>query len=75
MLQTGSSQPNDTAMEMIGILLANGADLNNRSINGEAPLDILNAYAADILGFNTLKNFFRGLITDIDTRVVFLEHE
>lgn len=71
MLQTMSDQPDDKTMEMIRILLGNGADLNFKNKDGETPLDILNSYSANIEGFNVLKTFFRDIIPDIDTRIEF----
>lgn len=69
MMQDNLVGPDPVTLEMIGILLRNGADLSGRNDAGETPLDLLNIYADSEEGFEHLKDVFRPLIADIDGRV------
>ena len=67
MIQNNQDKPYPEALEMIKILLENGADVELKDQNGERPIDVLSAYAQDDLDWlELLKSIFRPLIPRID---------
>ncbi len=68
-MQENLDAPDPATMKMIGILLANGADISLLNDAGETPLDILNVYADSKEDFGRLEEMFRNLIPDIDGRI------
>jgi ankyrin repeat protein len=71
MIQNNTEEPNPKIFEMIKILLDNGADLDKIDSTGQKPLSSINTYAGTLDRFNLLKNMFRTIIPDIDSRVRF----
>jgi len=67
MIQNNLDKSYPEAMEMLKILLENGADIELKNENGERPIDVITAYAQDDLEWlEQLKSFFRPLIPKID---------
>lgn len=67
MIQNNRDTPYPEALEMLEILLKNGADLELKDDNGERPIDVLTAYAQDDSEWlEQLKSFFRPFIPKID---------
>ncbi|SDL25358.1 hypothetical protein SAMN05421823_10523 [Catalinimonas alkaloidigena] len=74
MLQNRRSAPYPEALQMVGILLANGADLEIINDQHERPVDVIAAYATGSKHFfESLKTIFRPIIHDIDKLLVFKE--
>ncbi|MFT3935086.1 MAG: ankyrin repeat domain-containing protein [Chitinophagaceae bacterium] len=71
MIQNNKEQPYPEIMKTIKILLDNGASMDKIDSTGQKPLSSLNTYAGTLDGFNSLKNMFRAIIPDIDSRVTF----
>lgn len=67
MIQNNKVKPYAEAMEMIRVLLQNGADLQNKDDAGRTPLDVLRAYAVDDKKFDELKNLFASVIHNTDS--------
>ena len=53
-------------LEMVKVLVENGADLNKKNADGKTPLDFINSYAGFKEGFDSLKTLFRPAIPNID---------
>lgn len=67
MIQNNLDKPHPEAMEMLKILLENGANLELMDENGERPIDAISAYAkGSYEELERLKSFFRPLIPNID---------
>ena len=67
MIQNNLDEPYPEAIEMLKILLENGADIELKDENGERPIDVIAAYAQDDEDrLEQLKLFFRPLIPQID---------
>jgi hypothetical protein len=71
MIQDNKQLPYSEIIEIIKILIKNGADLTKKDFNGKTPLDSLNTYAANITTFNHLKDIFRPFIPNIDEIIEF----
>lgn len=71
MVQADLVAPRPSDMEMVKILVDSGADRKARDNNGRVPLDVFNAYAANIKSFNFLKDLFRPMIPSIDEEIIF----
>jgi len=71
MIQNNRQSPYPEAMEMIRILVTNGADLAKRNREGKTPLDLINTYTGSEQGFNQLMAMFREVIPSLDERVQF----
>jgi ankyrin repeat protein len=67
MIQNNKSEPYPETLEMLKILLDNGADVELRDESGERPIDVLKGYAHDEKSLERLKSFFRQLIPQIDS--------
>ena len=66
MIQDNMPKPYPAALEMVKILLDNGADILIRDLNGNRPIDVLKSYAPKAEKLSELKEFFRPVIKDID---------
>jgi ankyrin repeat protein len=67
MIQNNKTKPYPEAMEMLSILLNNGANLELVNENGERPIDVISVYAdGDKKTLFRLKSFFKSLIPHID---------
>ncbi len=66
MIQNNRKEPYPESLEMLKILLDNGADIELINEKGERPIDVISAYAHDAESLNRLKSFFRPLISNID---------
>lgn len=73
MIQNSKEEPYPEILEMIKILIVNGADLSRKNFDDKTPLDSLNTYSASIDGFNAFKKMFREIIPSIDSLVWFKE--
>ena len=71
MIQNNRQSPYPEAIEMIRILIANGADLEKRNQEGQTSLDSINTYAGSEQGFNQLMEMFRDVIPSLDERIQF----
>jgi ankyrin repeat protein len=69
MLQNNRESPYPEAIQMIRILVSNGADLEKRNREGKTPLDSINTYAGTEQGFSSLIAMFRGVIPSLDERI------
>ena len=66
MIQNERDKPYPEALEMVRILLENGADLSVRNSDGNRPVDVLKAYAPQPKKLSELKEIFRTVIPNID---------
>ncbi len=66
MIQNTRNVPYPESLEMLEILLANGADPELKDENGERPIDLIPVYAGSPENLNKLKLIFRALIPNID---------
>ena len=66
MIQNNRKKPYTQSLEMVNILLNNGADIESKNANGERPIDVTCSYAQNSDSHNRLKSFFRPLIPNID---------
>ncbi len=66
MIQNNRKEPCPESLEMLKILLDNGADIELKNEKGERPIDVITAYAHNAESLNRLKSFFRHLIPNID---------
>ena len=66
MIQDNRNEPYPESLEILKILLNNGADLELENEKGERPIDIILAYAQNGRYLERLKSFFRPLIPNID---------
>jgi ankyrin repeat protein len=71
MIQNNDDKPAMKALEMINLLLINGADIDKRNLSGETPLDSLNTYSDTAERFNFLKSVFREILPSIDNKITF----
>jgi hypothetical protein len=71
MIQDNLDLPDPETLELIKILIDNGASLDVCDKKGYKPLDALNTYSANIDTFNHLKNVLRTSIPSIDDKVMF----
>ncbi len=58
-------------LEIIKILVENGADFEKESIRGDKPFDVINAYASNKKVFDMLVDLFRPAIPFIDDLVIY----
>ncbi len=66
MIQNNRSEPYPEALQMLQILLDNGADLQIENKNRKRPIDLITAYSHNQEIFERLKSIFRPLIPQID---------
>ena len=66
MIQNDIEKPYPEAIEMINILIQNGAQIDIKNRNGKTPIDVLKSYASQKDKLEILKNIFRGVIKNID---------
>lgn len=66
MIQNNRKEPYPESLEMLKILLDNGADIEFKNEKGERPIDVITAYAHNTESLDRLKSFFRHLIPNID---------
>ena len=66
MIQNNRKEPYPESIEMLKILLNNGADIELKNEIGERPIDVITAYAHNAESLDRLKSFFRHLIPNID---------
>ena len=71
MMQNNLNSPYPEILEIIKILLDNGANLDASDDRGRKPLDALNNYSANIDTFNHLKSVLRTSISVVDDKVIF----
>ena len=69
MIQDNRSEPHQVYLEMIKILLMNGAKLELKNERGERGIDLIVQYAYSEKSFDRLKSFFRPLIPEIDVLI------
>lgn len=69
MIQNNRSKPYPEALQMLEILLNNGADLEIENNEGKNPLDVIVRYSHNEESFERLKSFFRNLIPQIDKMI------
>ena len=66
MIQNDIQKPYPEAMEMVNILIQNGAQIDIKNKNGKTPIDVLKSYASQKDKLEILKNIFREVIKNID---------
>jgi ankyrin repeat protein len=66
MIQNNIDRPYPEALEMVKILLENGADIAIKDLNGNRPIDVLKAYDPNPEKLNQLIELFRPVIKNID---------
>jgi ankyrin repeat protein len=71
MIQNYQKRPTIESVEIINILICNGADIKKRNSQGRTPLDCMNSYCATRESFNFLKDIFREILQSIDVQVEF----
>ena len=67
MIQNNRAEPYRESLQMLDLLLQNGADVELKNERGERPIDRITRYASDEKSFELLKSFFRPYIPEIDT--------
>jgi ankyrin repeat protein len=73
MIQNSRDIPYPENLEMIRILVSNGADLDRKNLKGKTPLDSINTYSATKEGFASLMNIFRPIIPFIDQKISYID--
>lgn len=71
MIQANEDRLSRETLEIIDLLIKNGADMGKTNASGKTPLDSLNTYSATIERFNFLKNVFRETVPSIDNKIKF----
>jgi ankyrin repeat protein len=71
MIQANKDRLSRETLEIIDLLIKNGADMDKTNASGKTPLDSLNTYSATIERFNFLKNIFRETVPSIDNKIKF----
>ena len=66
MIQNDIQKPYPEAMEMVNILIQNGAQIDIKNKNGKTPIDVLKSYVSQKDKLEILKNIFREVIKNID---------
>lgn len=69
MIQDNRSEPHQVHLEMIKILLMNGAKLELKNERAERAIDLIVQYAYSEKSFDRLKSYFRPLIPEIDALI------
>lgn len=69
MIQDNRSEPHQVYLEMIKILLMNGAKLELKNERAERAIDLIVQYAYSEKSFDRLKSYFRPLIPEIDALI------
>lgn len=69
MIQNDRDSPYLEVIEIIKILIDNGADLDKKNIKGETALDSISTYSGTREGFASLMNIFRPIIPNIDQKI------
>lgn len=71
MNQSSRDTPFPEIIKIMKLLKKHGASLDNIDERGLKPLDIINEYAYDRDGFNTLLTFFKPVYRDIEELIVY----
>jgi hypothetical protein len=71
MAQDSRTTPYPEILKIIKLLLKKGASLDNKEISGLKPLDLINEYAYDRNGFDTLLTLFKPAIPNIAELIVY----
>ena len=71
MNQDSRNTPYPEIIKIMKLLKKYGASLDNKDANGLKPLDIINEYAYDRDGFNTLLSFFKSVYRNIEDLIVY----
>lgn len=69
MIQDNRREPHQGYLEMIKILLRNGAKLELKNERAERGIDLIVQYAYSEKSFDRLKSYFRPLIPEIDALI------
>lgn len=75
MIQSNQEKPSLESLEIINLLIKNGADINATNLSGKKPLDSLNRYSATIERFDFLKGILKEIIPSIEGKTTFIEKE
>lgn len=67
MIQDELEAPFPAHLEILRILLENGADLEMKDENGSRPIDVIPAYGTNRKSLDRLKNYFRPIIPELDS--------
>jgi ankyrin repeat protein len=65
------SEPDSDEMEIIALLIHAGGDIEKQNNLGASPLESLNKHAVDLESFEQMKDYFRKIVPDIDTKIKF----
>ena len=69
MIQEGWEKPDSKMLKIIETIVSYGGLLTSKTARGHTPLDLLSLYAGTENGLTQLKDFFRPLFPDIDSRI------
>ena len=69
MIQDNLDKPDESIIEILRLLIENGADPTKRSSEGKTPLDLIKTYSANINTYNKLVGIFRPIINNIDNLI------
>ena len=75
MIQRNAEKPSVESLEIVRLLIKNGANVEAINLSGRKPLDSLNRYSATLERFDFLKKVFKELIPSIDDKIKFEEKE
>lgn len=69
MIQNNLETPYPEAIEMIRMLIAHGANLEQKNREGKTPLDAINTYSGSEQNFDSLVTVFREVIPSLAQRI------